>query len=138
MPARKAASAPVPVEDFLAALEHPRLAEIRELRAIILGVDASIGESIKWNAPSFFTSEHFATMRLFGKAPTLQLILHPGTGKHALPRQAIQDPGGLLSWLAPDCACIDFADAGPVSARRAEIQAIVGQWLAHVPGGRPG
>jgi hypothetical protein len=50
------------VETFLGALDHPRKPEIVALRRIILGVDSSIREDIKWNAPSFHTTEHFATV----------------------------------------------------------------------------
>ncbi len=41
------------VADYLASLEHPRRAEIDQLRALIQGLDASMQELIKWNAPSY-------------------------------------------------------------------------------------
>lgn len=130
-PSRKAGSGTV--DDFLAALDHPLLDDIHELRRLILGVSPSIGEEIKWNGPSFHTSEHFATMRLHGKPP-LQLILHLGVKKQIMPAGAISDPGKLLKWLAPDRACINFETAGSVAAKRQQLRTIVRQWMAHVPG----
>jgi hypothetical protein len=46
------------VDDFLATLDHPRKRQIVALRQIILGADPRISEGIKWNAPSFRTSEY--------------------------------------------------------------------------------
>jgi hypothetical protein len=130
-----AARPPTPartVDAFLSSLEHPRRDDIEALRRLVLSAGRDVGEDIKWNAPSFFTGEHFATMRLNGKVP-LQLILHLGARKSALPPGAIDDPGGLLTWLGPDRACVDFAGPGDVGARADALLAILRQWLRHVP-----
>jgi hypothetical protein len=74
-PAKRSASAPESVDAFLASLEHPRKQEILALRQIILGADPGIAEGIKWNAPSFLTSEYFATMHLRAK-DGVQVIMH--------------------------------------------------------------
>ena len=129
MATRKAA---VSVSEYVDALPQRLRSEVAELRKIILAAAAGIGEEIKWNAPSFFTGEHFATMRLNGKVP-LQLILHLGAKKSALPPGAIEDPSGLLQWLGPDRACISFRGPGAVSAQAAAVGAIVRQWVQHVP-----
>jgi hypothetical protein len=71
-------------------------------------------------------------MRLNGKVP-LQLILHLGAKKSSLPPGAIEDPTGVLQWLGPDRACISFAKTGAVAAKAAALQAIVCQWVRHVP-----
>ena len=42
-------------------LEHPHKPAIELLRRLVLGVDPSVREGIKWNAPSFRTGEYFAT-----------------------------------------------------------------------------
>ncbi len=66
-PTKRSASAPENVETFLASLDHPFKQEILALRQIILDADPSIAEDIKWNAPSFRTSEYFATFHLRAK-----------------------------------------------------------------------
>ena len=57
-PTKRGASAPETVEGFLASLDHPFKQEILAIRQVILGADPAIAEGIKWNAPSFRTSEH--------------------------------------------------------------------------------
>ncbi|MDW2980017.1 MAG: DUF1801 domain-containing protein [Rhodanobacter sp.] len=119
------------VEAFLAALEHPLQREIVALRRILLDADPAIGEEIKWNAPSFRTTQHFATMQL-RRRDVVRLILHLGANKRALPREAIADPHGLLEWLGPDRAIVGFRSAAELAAGEVALVAIVRQWLRHV------
>jgi len=119
------------VESFLATLEHPLKNEIIALRELVMGVDPSISEEIKWNAPSFRTSEHFATMHLRAK-DSFQLILHLGARtKRAIPAGAIADPDGLLEWLGSDRASVGFRRRD-VAARSDALVAIIRQWIEHV------
>jgi hypothetical protein len=120
------------VEQFLKALVHPFKPDIQELRELILSIGPGIGESVKWNAPSFYTGEHFATMRLNGKPP-LQLILHMGTKKKEMPGGAIQDPNKVLKWLGPDRACVNFTGLGAVGANAKALRLILQQWVQHIP-----
>src|SRR5262245_61761709 len=62
---------------FLAELRHPAKPEIEAVRALILGADPAIQEAVKWNAPSFRTTEFFATFNLRVKKG-VQLVLHRG------------------------------------------------------------
>ncbi len=121
------------VEAFLASLEHPLKREFLALRAIIRAVDPRIAESIKWNAPSFSTSEHFATFHLRNKAG-VQVVLHlgakprPDTGM----RDAINDPLGLLQWRGADRATVSFRDLQEIEAKQAAFADIIRQWIAFV------
>lgn len=116
---------------FLAKLDHPLITEILALRQLVLGVDPTITEDIKWNAPSFRTSEHFATMHLRAR-DSLRLILHVGTRKRVIPPGAIVDPEGLLRWLGPGRASVTFSERGDVAARAEPMAAIISQWIEHV------
>lgn len=120
------------VADYIDGLAPPLRDDVEALRGAILASANGIGEEIKWNAPSFYTGEHFATMRLNGKVP-LQLILHLGAKRSFIARDSIEDPAGLLQWLGPDRACISFPAPGSVAARTASVQHIVSQWVQHVP-----
>lgn len=120
------------VQRFVDALPLPRRCEVAALRAVILGIDPAIGEAIKWNAPSFHTTEHFATMNLRVK-DGLALILHLGAKKSAVPAMTIADPQGLLKWLGPDRACVTFRDEGAILAAQDALARIVRQWLGHLP-----
>ena len=120
------------VAAFLAALEHPSKDAIVALRDIVLAADARIAEGIKWNAPSFRTSDWFATFHLRAK-PGVQLILHRGAKGRDDAMQAIADPDGLLQWLGPDRASVRFRDIGEVEAKRTAFEALVRQWVERMP-----
>jgi hypothetical protein len=126
-------SASPEVEAFLAALHHPRKAEILAVREIIRGADPRIGEGIKWNAPSFRTSEWFATLHLRAK-DGVQVVLHFGAKKRAgfAPRTAIADPDGLLEWAGEDRAFARFRDLAEVQAKQPAFAAVLRQWIEHV------
>ena len=121
------------VSAFLGTLDHPRTPEIEALRKIILGAHPDIGEGIKWNAPSFRTSEFFATFNLQAK-PGVQLIFHTGAKVRASAAEGlkIDDPTGLLQWLAKDRASARFADMREVAAKRTALKRLVRAWIQHV------
>ncbi|MCQ4166363.1 DUF1801 domain-containing protein [Tahibacter harae] len=130
--AEKSRKPAVTVQSFIAALDHPLKQEIAALRQILLDADPKITEEIKWNAPSFRTSEHFATMHLRAK-DGLQLILHLGAKSgRTVPPQAIADPHKLLTWLGPDRASVKFASREDLAQKRVPLVAIVQAWIKHV------
>jgi hypothetical protein len=120
------------VTDFLANLEHPRKPAIEAVRRIILDIDPRIKESIKWNAPSFYIDDHFATFRLAPR-DTFQLILHTGAKPKGSPSKInIDDPDKLLKWPAPDRCVTSFEDAEDVQNKTTAIIAIVKQWIGQL------
>lgn len=127
------ASAPESVESFLATLDHPAKQEIFALRKILLAADPAITEGIKWNAPSFRTTEDFATMNLRVKVG-VGVILHFGAKKNAISTTgvAIPDPESLLEWLAKDRALVTFRDLKDVEAKRPAFVEIIREWIKHV------
>lgn len=120
------------VDSFMAQLDHPRKAEIEAIRAIILGADPRIQESIKWNAPSFSIGEHFATLKL-RPSTTVQVVFHTGAKvKRNSTAMTIDDPLGLLKWAAPDRCVVRFTGEGEIEARRGTLVSIVKQWIAQM------
>lgn len=117
---------------YISELPEPLRTEVSALRQVILASEAGIGEEIKWNAPSFYKGVHFATMRLHGKVP-LQLILHFGVKKTAIPKNSIKDPAGLLRWLGPDRACVNFVDEGEAASSAGALRSILKQWVKYLP-----
>lgn len=121
------------VAAFLATLDHPLKPVIVALRDVILSADPSIAEGIKWNAPSFYTTEHFATFHLRAQ-DSVKIMMHLG----AKPRDtaqtgiAIDDPAGTLQWLAKDRASATFHDLSEVEARRDAFAGIIRQWITYV------
>lgn len=121
------------VNTFLASLDHPFKPEVLALREVILGADPGIAEGIKWNAPSFRTSEHFATMNLRAKDGVL-VILHRGAKKREspIPHAAISDPESLIEWLGDDRASAKFRDLEEIRARRSAFVNVIRQWIQYV------
>jgi hypothetical protein len=120
------------VETFLASLEHPFKREVIALRQLILGADARITEGIKWNAPSFRTSEWFATFQLRAKVG-VQIILHLGAKKRPeLESLEIADPASLLEWLGPERASMKFRDMEHIDRTCLDFVEIVRQWVGRV------
>ena len=120
------------VDAFLAKLKHPLKTEIAVTRQIILSADPAIGEGVKWNAPSFRTTEFFATINL-RSVDQLQLILHLGAKVRTEPKAvAIADPSGLLKMLGKDRALVTLGAGKEFAANRAAFQEIVREWIKHV------
>ena len=121
------------VDDFMKSLEHPHKAAIEALRKVIRGAAPGIREGVKWNAPSFRTTEYFATTNLREKAG-FGVILHLGAKARALPAGGIEiaDPGKMLRWLAKDRAMIVFSDGKDLAKRKHPLAALVRAWVAHV------
>lgn len=119
------------VDAFMAALDHPHKAAIIAVRETVLGVDPSIEEGVKWNVPSFRTREYFGTIHMRAKVG-IGLILHLGARVRQDASVQIDDPDGLLVWLAPDRAVVHFASETDVRQRASALQAVVRQWIAFV------
>ena len=121
------------VAAFMLALNHPYRKEIEVLRRVILGAHPSIAEGIKWNVPSFRTTEYFATMHLRAK-DGIGVILHLGAKARgpAAPKVEIKDPAKLLQWLGNDRAMVTFADANEISAKRRLFDTVLKEWIRFV------
>ena len=118
------------VDDYMAQLEHPLKPEIERLRRIILGADRGITELIKWNAPSFYFKDDFATFRLQPKG-TLQIVFHKGAKAkdNSTEGVPIDDPMGLLKWVAKDRCVAAFSDMEDINSKERALADIVRQWI---------
>lgn len=129
-PPKRSARASDSVESLLASLEHPFKREILAVREIILAADPRITEGVKWNAPSFRTTEWFATVHLRA-TDGVQIILHRGARARADGLE-IDDPSGLLQWMGKDRASVKFGEMGEVKEKGRQFAAVVRQWIEHV------
>jgi hypothetical protein len=118
------------VDAYMATLDHHMTAQVEKLRAAILDADPRVNESIKWNAPSFFIDDHFATFNLH-YPDRVQIVLHAGAKVNPDAVQfEISDPAGLLKWASVDRASVTFGSAAEVDDRLASFLDIVRQWIA--------
>ncbi|MCW3086780.1 MAG: hypothetical protein JWQ78_166 [Sediminibacterium sp.] len=123
------------VTAHIAALE-PGLARVVEiLRRIILDTDATIGERIKWNNPSFY---YTGEMKPFDpkeyKRELIVFNLLKGRIMLVLPSGAtIEDRSGLLEGDYKDGRrLIIFKDEADIRAKQKGLQKIIRAWLALV------
>ena len=128
-----AADTTAAVEALLKSLSHPMTAEIQLIRAAILGADSSIKEGVKWNAPSFRTHEYFATTNLREKKG-IGVILHLGAKVRDVEPGSlkVEDPAGMLKWLAPDRATVNFTSATDFETKKRLFIVLIRSWVTHV------
>jgi hypothetical protein len=126
-----AADTAAAVDNFMSSLDHPHKDLIEVLRQLICGAEPSIAEGIKWNSPSFRTTEYFATTHLRAKTG-VGLVLHLGAKVRDIPSVPIQDSEGLLTWLGKDRAMINLSSLDEAQARAPALQDIVRQWIKFV------
>jgi hypothetical protein len=117
------------VAAFLRDCDHPRAADYEQIRKLILEASASIEKGIKWAAPSFRTTDWFATFRL-RDPQKVQIVFHLGAKKgEDTGRVPVGAPEGMVEWLAPDRCMVTVED---VKRRGKALQAFVRAWILHV------
>ncbi len=120
------------VDQFLENLTHPLKEEVETLRRIILKADASIGEGIKWNAPSFCCDDWFATFDLRSKE-WVQIILHRGAKpKHTGDSRYVKDPKSILKWITNDRCVAKFVSKADVKSKATALTEVVAEWVKNM------
>jgi hypothetical protein len=115
---------------LLNAHKHPLRKEMDALRTLILAVDPSIEEGVKWNTSSFRTTNWFATLNGPRQVKEPMVILHAGAKAQGIVlKDRIPDPAGLMKWLGNDRAQITFRDEADIHARQKALGAIVSAWI---------
>lgn len=116
------------VNDFMAALDHPYVAEVQALRMIIMGVHPAISEQIKWRAPSFSYKGYMATFNLWA-TQHVHLIFHNGA--------ILSNTHGILEGAYPDRRMVYFKSMDDVREKRAPLEAAVREWMSLMDAGVP-
>ena len=133
------------MQRFLDALSIEYKPAASLLREIIVGASPLIREGIKWNNPSFRTTEWFATMnfRLLGKSSkpvpksaegSFRIVLHRGAKVRATPADGVKidDPASLLEWLSADRAVVTFGSFADIESKQKELREVIQQWIVWV------
>lgn len=117
---------------FMAALEHPLRSDIDFVRGVIRNAVPAATEGIKWNAPSFRLEDDFATFHL-RPTDSVCVILHTGAKKRPKPLDmAIDDPSGLLDWLAKDRCMARLGAGNAVRSNRTPFEAVLKAWVSRL------
>jgi hypothetical protein len=108
------------VDAWFAASDHPLKDAMLRVRAIVLGVDARIGECIKWKSPTFTFRGNLASIDPRTRR-YVNLMFHQGAtlpGEHP----ALQGGSGTVRYLR-------FEDVDAVEAGRSDLEAAVRAWI---------
>lgn len=122
---------------WLAALDHPRKADVERLVAIALVALPGVTGHIKWNAPSFI---HGGDDRVtLGLRPNnvLQIVFHRGAKPKDPAGFTFEDDSGLLKMLAPDRGVVTLAE-GEVAAKEEPLGRLMRRWMEAVAAGEAG
>lgn len=121
------------VDTYMKSLKHPMVDVAKELRRIIMSVNKSIGEEIKWNAPAFFFtgkmkpfdpkqfSRHIVVFNFY-KNDCLRLIFLNGA--------KVKDSSGLLEGTFKDNRKLaNFYDMKDVKVKEKNLKGVVKRCL---------
>lgn len=119
------------VTDFLDKHTHPFRKEIELLRNYILSANTALTENIKWKGPNYcFNNEDRITMKIQPPTQQIQLIFHRGAKKQTpLKDKIISNKSKMLVWKENDRAIVTFKSLQDIENRKAELTAIVTEWI---------
>jgi hypothetical protein len=126
-------SEPEKVDAYMKTLKHPLKDVLEALRKIILSIDSSIGEEIKWNAPTFFYAGEMAPFhpKEYKRYLVVSNLYRKDCIRLVFPSGArIGDSSGLLEGDYADGRCLAlFSSMDEVHAKKASLQLAVRKWL---------
>ena len=116
---------------FLNNTQHPLKKEIKAICEIIRHSGVELSEHIKWNAPSFcYHGDDRVTLKL-NSLRSVDLVFHRGSKVKAMPAgRLIEDPTGLLKWVANDRGVLGFSSLEDIQNNKDALIHIINQWVA--------
>ncbi|HEV7661691.1 MAG TPA: DUF1801 domain-containing protein [Allosphingosinicella sp.] len=119
---------PADLDAWLAALDHPRKAEVALLVAIALAARPGITGHIKWNAPSFlYAGDDRVTLGLRPNG-VLQIVFHRGAKVKDAAGFTFADDSGLIKMVARDRGVVTLAE-GEVAAKADALGRLIARWV---------
>jgi len=120
------------VAQFLDDLDDNRRVQVQTLRDIILKVDPTLTEHIKWNSPSYvLDGEDRITFNVQNKQQIVKLVLHMGStrpeDKKGTP--IMQDESGLIEWNSDIRGVLSLDNYEAIESRKEAIAKIIRDWL---------
>lgn len=107
------------VDDFLSGLNHPLKHEMEAIRQVIMEVDPSITEEVKWGGPSFYYKGDIATFSPRVKDQAV-LVFHQG---ETLPHRTVLEPAPKGKAYAR------FNSMEEVKAKSEDLKAVIREWI---------
>lgn len=104
------------VADWMQQLEHPLKAEIDKVRTIIKQSNSSIKERIKWNAPSYYSTEDIVTFNHRATQHVHLIFHHPSI---------VKIKSVLLEGDYKDRRMVYLPDMKAINQNKKELQRII-------------
>lgn len=120
------------IESFINQLEPATGAVVETIRQLILGVDPSVGERIKWNNPSFYYTGEMAPFDPKEYKREIAVFnLFKGRIMLVLPSGAnLNNGSGLLEGDFKDGRrTIVFSDLADVTSKAQDLKQLIQNWL---------
>ena len=120
------------IPDFLESLNDNKLEQVETLRRLIVSVEPSLHEHIKWNAPSYvLNDEDRITFNLVNKQGIVKLVLHMGAtkqeDKHGAPVLAADE--GIVEWSSNIRGVVSFDSLQAIEAKKSQLLSVLKRWL---------
>ncbi len=107
------------VDDFLSGLDHPLKKEMEAIRRLIMEVDPSITEEVKWGGPSFYYKGDIATFSPRVKDQAV-LVFHQGE---------ILNGRTVLEPAPKGKAYAKFSSMAEIKAKSNDLKAVIKEWI---------
>lgn len=109
------------VDAWFEAYDNPLREVVLAVREVVLAADDRIGETIKWQAPTFVYKGNLASF--FPKAKThVTLMFHRGA--------ALEDPTGALEGDGGTARSLKVADLADLDGQAEALAGLVRSWIA--------
>lgn len=123
------ASQPDKVDAYMNDFKHPLKEVLEELREVILKTDKSIGEEVKWNAPTFFFTGEMepSDPKLYKRYLIVSNVHRKDEIMLVLPHGAAVDDGsGFLEGTYSDGRrLLKFRSVEDIKAKKKQLQEVL-------------
>jgi hypothetical protein len=121
------------VDEFLSDQTPENLAQINHVRKLILRIEPTLVENLKWNAPNYvFQDEDRITFNLMNKEGCVKLILHMGASKkeNKKAKPVLTNDHGIVVWNSDIRGTISFNSLDDVLNKEQALSDTITGWLS--------
>lgn len=115
------------------SLDSDKRMQITVLRQVIVSVDPTIREHIKWNAPSYvLDGEDRVTFNVMNKEGVVKLVLHMGATRkeNKTGSPVLVEENEIIEWNSDIRGTISFKNMEDVTSNKAALSSVIKKWLA--------
>lgn len=120
------------IDEFMNSLDSDKRMQITVLRQVIVSVDPTIREHIKWNAPSYvLDGEDRVTFNVMNKEGVVKLVLHMGATRkeNKTGSPVLVEENEIIEWNSDIRGTISFKSMEDVTSNKAALSLILKKWL---------